>query len=385
MNFRTTENTTPAEKSFFEKRPILAGILILLITFLILDLGLGKVFIPENYQSFRIRDPWYHHGIMPNQAAITNWGQKYYKFYSNSLGFRDDTIRKIKPKNQKRRILFLGDSHTEAVGIPYEKSFTGILSNKLEKQGVEVLNAAAVSYSPKIHYLKTQHLIEKEKLKVNEIFVLIDMSDLNNEIAYERFLPRNDNGFKTFLRRNFKTLSSRSLTTHLIYRAAKSIRNRFFMKNMAESDNANLELYASFFSEFENAELLNDPNFHHVSRWLEDEKFRKLANYSLKEGQENIAKLKILCDNNDIKLNLSVHPWPEQVLKRDSTNLYTQSWARFCQKQNINFINLYPEFINHENPVLTAEHNYIPEDNHWNENGHRRVAEVLFEIISTIE
>ena len=385
MSYREKENKDPSEKSFFEKRPVLAGVLILILTFLILDFGLGKIFIPENYQAFRIRDPWYHHGILPNQASITNWGQKYYKFYSNSLGFRDDTIRKIMPESKKRRILFLGDSHTEAVGTSYEKSFTGILSKKLEKQGVEVLNAAAVSYSPKIHFLKAQHLIENEKLKVDEIFVLIDMSDLNNEIAYENFQPEKDNGFKSFFRINFKNLSNHSLTTHLIYNAVKNIRNRFFMKNMAESDNANLELYASFFSEFDDAELLNDPNFHHVSRWLEDEKFKELANYSLKLGQENIGKLKSLCDRHSIGLSLSVHPWPEEILKADTSNIYTQSWKSFCNQQNIDFINLYPVFINHENPVLTAEHNYIPEDNHWNENGHQRVAGVLFRILSSKE
>lgn len=365
------------KQSVFEKHPLLSGIIVFIVIFILLDFILGAIFIPQNFQSFRVKDPWYHHGILPDKAAVTNWGQKYYRFYSNSLGFRDDTIRNIKLSSGKKRILFLGDSHTEAVGIPYEKSFAGILKKEANQKEIDILNAAAVSYSPRIHYLKAQYLIEKKGLDIDEIFIFIDMSDLNNEIAYENFKPRNKNFLKTFLRKSYKELSEHSLVSHLIDQTIRNLRSRFFIKNMAASDNANLELYATFFSEFDDAGLLNDPNFHHVSQWLDNEKFMDLALYSLELGQENIRNLKKLCESSGIELTLSVHPWPEQILNRDTSNIYTQSWEKFCDDNDIGFINMFPLFVNHENPVLTAEHNYIPQDNHWNENGHRKVADFL--------
>ncbi|MFW5820928.1 MAG: hypothetical protein ACOCWA_06540 [Bacteroidota bacterium] len=377
MMQKESEDKRKNKKSVFEKYPLLSGMVVFIIIFILLDFILGAIFIPRSYQSFRVKDPWYHHGILPRKAEVTNWGQKYYRFYSNSLGFRDDTIRSIELDSDKKRILFLGDSHTEAVGIPYEKSFAGILKKEASQKGIDILNAAVVSYSPRIHFLKAQYLINQKGLDVDEIFIFIDMSDLNNEIAYENFKPRNKNYIKTFLLKSFKKLSENSIISHLIDQSLKNIRNRFFMKNMAASDNANLELYATFFSEFDDAGLLNDPNFHHVSRWLDNEEFRDLALYSLELGQENIRKLKELCESSGIELTLSVHPWPEQILNRDTTNLYTQSWEKFCLSNDIGFINMFPLFINHENPVLTAEHNYIPEDNHWNENGHRKVADFL--------
>src|SRR6056297_2578272 len=112
MMQKGSEDKRKNKKSVFEKYPLLSGIIVFVIIFILLDFILGAIFIPRSYQSFRVKDPWYHHGILPGKAAVTNWGQKYYRFYSNSLGFRDDTIRSIELDSDKKRILFLGDSHT---------------------------------------------------------------------------------------------------------------------------------------------------------------------------------------------------------------------------------------------------------------------------------
>ncbi|MFW5878107.1 MAG: hypothetical protein ACOCUP_03225, partial [bacterium] len=165
-----SEKITEKKDSVFDKHPLLSGIIVFIVIFILLDFILGAIFIPQSFQGFRIKDPWYHHGILPGENAITNWGQKYYRFYSNSLGFRDDSIHKIELKSNDRRILFLGDSHTEAVGIPYEKSFAGILKKEASQRRIDILNGAAVSYSPRIHYLKAQYFIEEKGLDIDEIF-----------------------------------------------------------------------------------------------------------------------------------------------------------------------------------------------------------------------
>lgn len=370
-------------KSVFDRYPRLIGAILIIIIIGFLDLVSGSILIPENFQSFRIRSNWYHHDISPDASVITNWGQKFYRFYSNSLGFRDSIVREVPLKSDQHRILFLGDSHTEAVGVDFQDSFAGRLAAQAEESGVEILNGSAVSYSPRIHYLKGRYLIEEKGLDVDEIFVVIDMSDLNNEIAYESFEPRAESAFGVSLRRFFNKMSDHSLLVYLTNNFIKERRNKFFYEHMAIKERADFELYATFFSAFKDADLLNDPDFHHVSRWLENEEFRELAKYSLALGQKNIASLNELCRTRGISLSLSVHPWQDQILKGDTTNMYVESWRTFSKDNGIRFVNLYPVFIDHSNPVVTASQNYIPHDNHWNERGHARVADALEKYIFT--
>jgi len=362
-----------SRSNIFEKYARITGTLVFLLVFLLLDILLGLLFVPENFQSFRIPHPCFHHGIEADRSEITNWGQIYYPFYSNSLGFRDDSTRIISLETDKKRILFLGDSHTEAVGVLYENSFVGRLEEYFTNRNVDILNASVVSYSPKIHYLKCKYLLEEVGLDLDEIFIVIDMSDLNNEIAYEYFEPRRPSSINETLRKTGRSLSRKSLTAYILSVIVKKQRNKFFFRHVYDASNANFELYATFFNEFENTELLNNPNFHNVSRWFEDERFRELALYSLELGQANIKKLIDLCAERQIRVTLTVHPWQDQVLKGETENLYVSSWKRFAELNNVRFINLFPVFINHNNPVITVNKNYIKEDNHWNKNGHEMV------------
>ncbi len=371
------QHISESRRSIFDRYPRLIGAVLVIVIIVFLDLVSGRILIPDNYQSFRVRSGWYHHGILPGESSITNWGQQFYPFYSNSIGFRDSSSREVPLKSDQYRILFLGDSHTEGVGVRFHESFAGRLASQAGGKGVEILNGSAVSYSPRIHYLKGRYLIEEKELDVDEIFVVIDMSDLNNEIAYEHFEPNGEADLVISFRRFFNKMSQHSLLVYLADSFIKNRRNKFFYQNMAIKDRSDFELYATFFSEFKDADLLNDPNFHHVSRWLEDDKFGELANYSLALGQQNIEALNAFCRSRGISMSLSVHPWQDQILKGDTTNMFVESWRAFSKEHDIRFINLYPVFIDHTNPVVTASQCYIPHDNHWNDRGHAKVARAL--------
>jgi hypothetical protein len=140
-----------------------------------------------------------------------------------------------------------------------------------------------------------------------------------------------------------------------------------------------IALYRDFFSEFDDDDLLRSPEFHGVGQWYMDSSTIKLAEKGLYLGQRNIGKVKKLCDSFDIKLNVSVHPWQIQNVKRDTNDLYVKSWRNFCLSNKINFVNLFPVFINSENPVIINHKCYIRNDNHWNIFGHKRVADYLFD------
>ena len=124
-------------------------------------------------------------------AEKTSWksdGVSFYQIYTNSLGFVDEINRDVPLKKSGKRILILGDSFMEGVGYPWHQTVPGILSDRFKKQGVELLNGAVISYSPKIYYLKLKHFLEMG-LEIDELYVFIDISDiidLQQKIGYCR-------------------------------------------------------------------------------------------------------------------------------------------------------------------------------------------------------
>ncbi len=351
-----------------------------------LDLITGMILIPENFSSFRTKHYYYHHGLLPRKDVRGQWGSLIYPVKTNSLGFMDSTVENIALSSDKYRLLILGDSHSEGVGVPYLKTFSGIMARELRPSGIEVLNASCISYSPKIEYLKARYLIEKKKLNVNQIFVLIDISDLQNELVYDKFNPE----IKLHILPEIKMHIDRFMKGHsFIWYMVSTIQEHRkqdeFMKTARifdeqgkqAEDNNTYRLYAGFFDHFDDKTLLSNPQFHGVGEWYYDDNFRPLADKGIDLGQHYLKLLKELCDEQNIKLTISVHPWHPQVLIGDTSDYYVTRWQNFARDNDIGFVNLFPLFIDGENPVLVNEMYYIKNDNHWNEFGHRKVASFL--------
>lgn len=358
-----------------------------------LDFILGILFIPRSFSEFRIKDSYYHHGLLPNQETQAIWGPIIYPFYTNELGFRDSHVNKIELKkddaNTSKRILIMGDSHSEGVGLPFQYTFSGRLKSHSQNNNTQILNASAVSYSPKIHYLKADYLLNHKGLEVDEIWVICDISDLQNEIAYENFQPVLKNNWSSFINNLNRFIRRNSFVGYSIYnyRKNKEIKEfdqilRGFNQEVDANPNANaLELYKDFFSHFDDEQMLQNPDFHGVGEWIYNPDLRKLADQGLNLAFDNLSRLNHLCKSKNIRMRLSVHPWQTQVLKGDTTDYYSEQWRKFCMEENIDFINLYPLFINHENPHYVNKTCYIEGDNHWNEIGNKRVAEYLIQYI----
>ncbi len=372
-----------------EKRLAFIAFSLFVIVFAVIDLLLGVFLIPRDYSDFRTRDPWYHHGLKKNVSTQAAWGPIIYPFYTNNLGFRDLLVRNVPLKTDNKRILILGDSHSEGVGIDYRYTFAGRLQKMVESKGVDILNASAVSYSPKIHYLKGDLLLNHKNLEVDEVWVIIDISDLQNEIAYRDFEPIIPGIFGKAVSAVRLFFKNRSFTIHSLAAIKENREYEIFRETLMGFEqkvskiptrNA-IELYKEFFRHFNDADLLRDPNFHGVSDWIYDKSLRELADEGLDLGMEYISMLNSICSDKEIKLRLSVHPWQTQIMKGDTTDYYVERWREFCLNENIGFMNLYPLFINHENPVWVAKTCYIEGDNHWNELGHARVARYLSEFI----
>ena len=122
---------------------------------------------------------------MPGTDVYENWGDLRYKLVTNSLGFRDfqnTSVKKV--SSSKKRLILIGDSFTEGVGLEYKDSLAGQITNYLKKEKeYEVLNSGVGSYSPTNYYYKTKYLIDQE-YQFDKAIVFLDVTDVIDEIQY---------------------------------------------------------------------------------------------------------------------------------------------------------------------------------------------------------
>lgn len=373
------------KKSIFESYPKTTLLLFVVTILVILDGIAGLLFIPTHDQDYRVSDPYYHHGLLPNRSQLTHWGPIEYPIATNSLGFRDSRVREVSRKTDRHRILFIGDSHTEAVGVPFEESFTGRLRARMDTTRIEILNGAAVSYSPKLYYYKTKYLLEEVQLDVDELFVFIDISDVQNEYAYEDFSPS-----ETVIEEGMLYLNNQLRQHSFIYYAIRKLyleqQRAAFYSKVSQGEiarNNTVDLYHTFFSHFHDEVLLNNPEFHTtISEWYSDESlYQRWGKHGVELMTRYMIKLVNLCHQHRIPVTITVHPWRTQIRRGELTDRHTRYWSRFAEKYQLEFVNLYSPFIDELPGEEVIQNAYIPEDNHWTATGHQWVADKLFSFI----
>lgn len=365
------------QKNFFNRYPGLTIAIVLVVGIIIIDLLAGIFFIRENQASFRKRHPVYHHGMHANQDRMTAWGPHSYRMVTNSLGFRDSRKKRIDPNaNGDQRLLLMGDSYTEGLGVPFEKSFAGLLSNKLKQEGVEVLNAAAVSYSPKLYYLKTKYLIEQVGLEFDRMMVFIDISDIQDEVTYLDFSPKPDS--REFFTRFKEFMDDHSFLFHSI--SDLTSRDKQISNQFRRSQNADIDVWFGNLDRYKNNP---DPEKGRFSWTVDSTVFQSWGIKGLKLARDHMDSLVSLCRENGIEVAIAVYPSPVQVFARDINSIQVRFWQEFSSKHQVPFLNLFPLFINEEPAGKVYETYFINGDTHWNAKGHRLVgSEVLMFINS---
>jgi hypothetical protein len=150
--------------------------------FLLFDFVYSTLTAGSEARSPRISNPVYDHGLVAYFNGYEIWKDLPYSLITNNLGFKDASVRKVLLKPNSRRILLMGDSFTEAVGIDFEDSFAGLLfrAGQARPEKVEFLNAGVVSYSPSVYYKKTKYLIESG-LQFDEVVLFSDLTDVTDE------------------------------------------------------------------------------------------------------------------------------------------------------------------------------------------------------------
>src|SRR6266478_6970628 len=101
-----------------------AGVFIYcLALFLVFDFAYSSLTMGEETRSPRIAHPVYDHGLATNFDGHDVWGEVRYRLITDSLGFKDGSAREVPLKSDSRRILLIGDSFAEGIGINFEDSF----------------------------------------------------------------------------------------------------------------------------------------------------------------------------------------------------------------------------------------------------------------------
>ena len=119
-----------------------------LFLFILIDLILSTI-----RPQFEITHFNYDHTFNENKSKFQSWGKNNVEIYSNNLGFKSPKNQNVRlKKGDKKRIVFIGDSFTEGIGMKYEDSFVGVFDS-LNNAKYEVINMGVASYAPSA-YLK---------------------------------------------------------------------------------------------------------------------------------------------------------------------------------------------------------------------------------------
>jgi len=362
------------------KYPKSIPLVTIIMVFILLDYGMAKLYwkhlssIPYYFAvNTRRDDMHFHHTLRENIDTVDRWGMSIYPLKTNSLGFRDSDVRVVQKTANKKRILFIGDSFTEGLGLPFEKTFVGIVSDRLRPNNIEVLNAGVMSYSPKLYHYKLKYLLDTAKVQMNTVVVMIDMSDMQDEIAYKEYAPGTQNLFRS-LEQIIKRYAVRnSVIGNMVFRAAYTLSERYD-KHAAipggkatgtQKDYASLEEYT-----YERSAWYSARNYDAWGR-----EGSELAKYHLSE-------LVKLCKTHGAEVVLAVYPWPRQIDENDAENRHVLYWREFARAHNVGFINLFALFMPSD-PDTVIEQYYIHDDIHFNEAGHMLVAQSLLKWYST--
>jgi len=337
------------------------AILLVFLFILAADLICGRIFIdPPN----QIPHPYYHHDLRPaNLKQRLVWQGRYYVIYTNSLGFKDAAIRKIDLETKRYRIVFLGDSLTEGVGFPYQETFVGLIGAKLKENGLEVLNAAVGGYSPRLYYLKAKYLIENVKLKFSELFIVMDATDIEEEIYYKDFVP----------------FTSCQGLAHKLHRWL--LRNSFIYNGVYYKIVPRLRLGAYIRNTFK----IYGPLMRNDKAQPSPYEFGEREKDALILGAENMQKLYALCKDSGIRMTIALLPLPADIRYGTIEPPYVLFWKGFCQKNNIGFINYYPAFINAAGSSSAIDKFYLKGDCHFNASGHSFIADKTMQVLENGE
>ena len=176
------------------------------------------------------------------------------------------------------------------------------------------------------------------------------------------FTPRKKSPIKEFVK-NYSTVLRDLL------KLGKYLQNRFL----------NTEYWWNVPTINRNAQEKRYGIYNDKSMWTIDQKFfEAYGRKGLARAQRHMDLLHQLLIRHDIGLSLAVYPWPDQIFHHDRDSRQVRFWQDWASRHSVQFINLFPEFIeDRQHPKQVIAKYFIEGDIHWNDQGHQLVGQRL--------
>jgi hypothetical protein len=362
-----------AAPSLFDRHPRTTVAALVVVSLLGTDLAFTRGYRrlhppppPGAATALRTPSELYHHDLQPRASVEDEvWGPRRSPYRTNSLGFRDRAVREVPLSTDKPRIVFIGDSFTEGVGLPYEASFVGLVDAALAPRGVEVLNAAVISYCPIIYFRKVKHLLEDVGLRFDALVVYIDIGDIQDEVTYK--LDADGNVRPRPARRVQELGADQQHGGRGFFRLPRL--KRFLDRNSLLWSRAYVALERLFPMEGNRAGLWT----------VHDNVYEAYGREGLELARQDMDRLLSVLRTSGIRLTIAVYPWPDQIRHHDRDSKQVTFWGGWARDNGVGFINHFPQFIDGAPAAFVLDRYFIPGDVHWNEEGHRLIAEGFLE------
>jgi hypothetical protein len=291
-----------------------------------------------------------------------------YRLITNSLGFKDASVRNVPLKSASRRVLLIGDSFAEGIGMSFEDSFAGMLyrAGQERSEKIEFLNAGVVSYSPSIYYKKIKHLLESG-LQFDEVVVFSDTSDVTDE-ATSYFCIDDDPKYRAHCTAAEGAAQPATVSPK---------KPDFLIDRFAVTNRVRITLKRSIQSLLGNRRRSINTDHARIGWTVPGldvgNSYQPLGvEGGVARSLQNMRALADLLAARNIPLTIVVYPWAQQLAQGDRDSRQVALWREFCAGRCKAFINLFPAFF-----AATAadenwyEHLFILGDDHYSAAGNR--------------
>jgi hypothetical protein len=407
MNFLANEAAKVAARRSPRRRFAVAALsgLYCLAIFLALDFLYSHLFY-HPAGSARIADPVFSHTLRPNFDGYALWGERKYRLITDSLGFKDAAVRQITLTPDTRRVILIGDSFTEGLGVPFEESFAGMLAAAGAQRAAktEFLDAGVLSYSPTLYYRKIKFLIDSG-LVFDDVVVLPDLSDVideatsyfcfDDEPQYRALCP--SAGAKPQPRSDGRpsspaappnpiaaAMAERVVPQNSALKDATRVVGGFLQRNFTVTDALRLIVkfkLQDFSGEFKREQFVPSERIGwSVPSYDVGNAYAPLGvEGGMARALLHMRGLADLLAQRHIPLTVAVYPWPLSLVQADPTGRWVPMWRQFCAAAGCKaFVDTFPDFI----AVRDAhadwyERYFILGDAHFSAAGHRIVFDAL--------
>jgi len=349
----------------------------------------------------------------PNYKTTIQNIEFIHEFSTNRMGIRYPEIPISKPSREKR-VLMLGDSYTEGLGVSFEKTFGALLEDKFSSanQSVRFINGGLTGTGP-LEYAKLFYFVGL-KYKPDTVLIILHTNDLSDTLVIPKEILRNPKAWREIsgkshpikkivhslfprlytLLKMLKEKGGRNRPFNLIERTKKEARERGIAQENIDTWISKLPkdlLDAANRREF-NPNILTasliDPD-----RWTKN---IDLEGEGVQEGWSAMLEIlgSIVQISNEKRIPVGIIFTPSPLhydaeywaFQRELGMMIKSEWAeretvlerklkRWAESQGLPFLNLAPNFRGL--PLPERKKLYYPIDGHWTPKGHEFVSEII--------